>query len=291
MGISSNNTDLQSEMEKLELWKNNIDSLKDATPRKMHEATDNNKIEYCYTCGGHGFRDKDCPECGRKAHSLNLTKNKPLAQKLVTAVGELRIPNQYTGITWSYENLLDTHQELENNQMFVRWAKQLEKIHAFFEQGILPPRSALIIAPPQMSKVTFAYSCMQFAIAHELKVAPMLDSMEVKRLLVLAAERPTTRVCGVDYEEYINSDIVFITITKTTYREEAYAVIQEVLDKRSRRGLPTFFISRYDMKTLAKRDWEDTFTEIQDFRGTENPFKYPAIISFWSPKQTSTKGV
>lgn len=283
-------TEVQNELNKLDIWKTNLDLLKDVAPAKIPEALEEKKA-YCFTCGLHGFKDKDCPECGRKAHSLNIQKNKAISQKLVTCTGELKIPQQYIGITWSLETLIDTHTELENNNMFLRWAKQLEKIHVYFEQGILPPRSALIIAPPQMSKVTFAYSCMQFSLAHKLKVAPMLDSMEVKRLIVLAAERPTTKVCGIDYEDYINSDVVFITITKTTYREEAYAVIQEVLDKRSRRGLPTFFISRYDMKTMAKRDWEDSFTDIQDFRGTENPFKYPAILNFWLPKQTSTKGV
>lgn len=282
-------TEVQQELSKLEAWKNDLDFIEKVRPSKMLNVLEEKKA-FCFTCGCHGLKNKDCPECGRKAHSLNLSQNKPLAQKIIASVGELKIPKQYTGITWSLETLTDTHTALESNTIFLRWSKQLEKIHTYFEQGILPPRSALIIAPPQMSKVTFAYSCMQFALAHNLKVAPMLDSMEVKRLIVLAAERPTIKVCGVDYEDYINSDVVFITITKTTYREEAYAVIQEVLDKRSRRGLPTFFISRYDMKTMAKRDWEDTFTEIQDFRGTENPFKYPAILNFWLPKNTSTKG-
>lgn len=282
--------EIAKELEKMDEWKNSIEALKNSTTVKQ-QINAENKVSFCFSCGNHGFRDRDCAECGRKAHSLNLAQNKAVARKLVAEAGELKIPAQYTGITWNYEQLVDTHTALEENPMFLRWAKQLEKIQAYFEQGVLPPRSALIIAPPQMSKATFAYSCMQFAIAHGLKVAPMLDSMEVKRLLVLAAERPTVRVCGMDYEDYINSDVVFVTITKTTYREEAYAVIQEMLDKRSRRGLPTFFISRYDMKTLAKRDWEDTFTEIQDFRGTENPFKYPAIINFWLPKTTSTKGV
>ena len=282
--------EMQDELNKLDAWKNNIDVLKDSSPKQI-SAEQNDPKAFCCTCGCHGFKDRDCPECGRKAHSLNLVKNPTVARKIVTSVGELQIPQQYTGITWTFENLVDTHASLENNSMFLRWAKQLEKIHSYFEQGILPPRSALIIAPPQMSKVTFAYSCMQFALANNLTVAPMLDTMEIKRLIVLAAERPMTKVCGIDYESYINADVVFITVTKTTYREEAYAVIQEILDKRSRRGLPTFFISRYDMKTLAKRDWEDTFTEIQDFRGTENPFKYPAILNFWLPKSTSTKGV
>ncbi len=47
-----------------------------------------------------------------------------------------------------------------------------------------------------------------------LKVAPLLDNLEVKRLLVLAAEAPAEIVLGIPYEEYVNADVVFITITK-----------------------------------------------------------------------------
>ena len=126
---------------------------------------------------------------------------------------------------------------------------------------------------------------------HGFIVAPLLDSLEVKRLLVLAAERPQEIVLGIPYEEYVNADVVFITITKTTYRNSAYQIIQEMLDKRSRKGLPTFFLSRYNMATLSAWDSSKSFDYVKDYNNTENSLKYPAIINCWVRDDRATKGV
>lgn len=243
---------------------------------------------HCYTCGGHGFKDKICPECGLDIRKIKINS---VTQNVAVISKTLDIPLDYRGLTWSYEQLMDMCQMHCKNPVFQKWAKQLEKIHTFFAKGVIPTKSAIIIAPPATGKVTWAYSCMQLAAANGLCVAPLLDTQEVKRLIVLAAERPNQRVCNTTYEEYINSDVMFITVTKTPYREEAYSVIEEVLDKRSRRGLPTYFISRYNMKTMSKRDWEGNFTYVQDSNPNRNMIKYPVILQYSYINPNSTKGV
>lgn len=247
-------------------------------------------MAHCYTCGGHGFKSKDCPECGRKAISMNLHKEPEKAKTLITSAKNILIPQEYIGVEWSRSKMEHTHMEDMKDPMFKRFLDNLEKMHAIFASGKLSSKSAVIIAPPQYGKVTFAYSCMQFALLHNFKVASLLDTQEVKRLITLAAERPKEQYLGISYEDYINSDVVFITVTKTTYRNSAYQVIQEMLDKRSRRGLATFFISRYNLATLSLWDSTNTFGFIKDYNGTENSLKYPAILNYWRRQPNTTKG-
>ena len=247
------------------------------------------KREHCYTCGGHGFKDKVCPECGLNPHETS--KPKLTREQTIAQAKELQIPAIYENSDWKKEILLDTSLEHKNNANFIRWAEQLEKIHGMFVKGILPAKSAIVIAPPSTGKVTWAYSCMKYAKMNGLSVAPLLDSQEVKRLLVLSAERPRQVLFGITYEDYVASDVLFMTVTKTNYREEAYSIIEELLDKRSRRGLPTFIISRYSMQTMAKRDWEDNFVFVQDSNPARNFLKFPVIIPFNYVRAKSTKGV
>lgn len=246
-------------------------------------------MSHCCTCGGHGFPDKVCPECGRKP--VTKAKRKIIKKEKVVTKKCTIIPEPYSNVMWSSDVLRMNHQEESKSDMlFNRYVNQLERIFSLFYNKKIPAKSAIIIAPPQYSKVTFAYSCMQLALQNGFSVAPLYDSQEVKRIITLAADRPNQNY-EINYEDYVNSDVVFITITKTVYREEAYAVIEEMLDKRSRRGLPTFFISRYNLQTLSKRDWSGHFSFIKDVEGTENDLKYPAIISYWKSTSGASKGV
>lgn len=246
--------------------------------------------KHCYTCGGHGLKGRECPECGLKPNSMNLDKKPEEAKQLVVMAEKCLIPREYMGVEWNEERLRNTHKERANDQLFLRFVAQLDKIHNIFASGRIPNKSAILIAPPQHSKMVFAYSCMQNALMYGFKVAPLLDSQEVKRLITLASERPQEIVLGIPYEEYVGADVVFITITKTTYRNGAYQIIQEMLDKRSRKGLPTFFLSRYNMATLGAWDSSKTFGYLMDYNNTENSLKYPAVINCWCREKGATKG-
>jgi len=251
----------------------------------------NKETRVCFDCGGHGFPDKDCPTCGKKktGTSFNLIQNPETKKNLLITSKLKRIPDQYVGVSWNKEFLMTTHAELISNQYFLYVIDQLEKIHTLFANGRIPTKSAIIIAPPKFGKITFAYSCMQYASLKGFTVAPLLDTQEVKRLCTLAADRPSVdkqmkELLGVTYDEYVSADVVFVTIIKTVYREEAYMVIEDLLDKRSRKGLPTFFVSRYSLETMSKRDWGRSFDVIKssalDVNEVDNPLKYPVVIRF-----------
>ena len=45
-------------------------------------------------------------------------------------------------------------------------------------------------------------------------------------------------------------------------------------------GLPTFILSRYDIKSMSKWDYNNQFQHIIDFNGHENSLKYPVIIQY-----------
>lgn len=89
---------------------------------------------------------------------------------------------------------------------------QLEKINNIFVEKLLPQKSAFIIAPAGYSKMTFAYSCMQRALDAGFSVAPLLDTVELKRVLVLASENVHYKIDGrISYDDYIMADICFVT--------------------------------------------------------------------------------
>ena len=240
----------------------------------------------CFTCGGYyddRFKDEPCPECGRWGKGTPVATEIAEKKEDVIKVAEvLDIPREYQGIEWSRELLQRDHRDEMDNINFQRYCNQLEKIHELFGMGIVPNKSAFITAPPGYSKITWAYSCMQLAIARNHSVDWLLDTIEVKRLMVLASENPKYKLYNkVDYDQYMIADVCFITVTKTEYSQDSFKVIQEILDRRSRKGLATFILSRFDFKAVSRKDYLHHFDAIIDRNGNQNPLKYPAFITYW----------
>lgn len=236
---------------------------------------------YCFVCGGNGFNDKDCPSCNKIANnkSLNLDLREDTTE-FVAKIDSFGIPGKYRGIVWDAEMLKNTKQGKLNDHNFLRFAEQLQKINNLFVKGLLSPKSAIIIAPAGYSKMTFAYSCMQRALDNGFSVAPLLDTIELKRLLVLASENPIYKLYNtISYDEYLMSDVMFVTVTKMKQRSWAYEVIQEILDRRTRKGLSTFIISRYNLAEMSQRDYSNQFDALAS-AVSEDSFKYPAVILY-----------
>lgn len=250
---------------------------------------------YCFVCGGQydeRFIDKPCPECGKQyKKSANVMIEVKPSEEFVASLKELAVPDFYHGKIWNKERIKKDNQDIIGDKSFERYIQQLDRIHNIFMEGRLPNKSGIIIAPPRMSKVTWAYSCMQQALKHNYSVAWLLDTVEVKRLLVLAGDNPRYKLYDkVNYDEYIMSDVCFITVTKTEYRYDSYSTILEVIDRRARKGLSTFIISRYDLKQLSRRDYDRHFSAIKDFNGHDNDQKYPVIVQYWNMSRKERKG-
>lgn len=237
--------------------------------------------KWCFTCGNAGFADRVCPSCGRKPSSASFNfEEREDTQEFAEKIDAFGVPGNYRGICWSKEALMKYKTDLQSDYNFVRFAEQLEKIHSVFARGMISPKSAIIIAPADFSKMTFAYSCMQHALDHNLSVAPLLDTLELKRLLVLAAENPNYKMFKkISYDEYIMCDVCFITVTKLKQREYAYETIQEVIDRRTRKGLGTFIISRYDLSEISRRDYGSSFEAITSST-SQDTYKYPAVVMY-----------
>ena len=238
---------------------------------------------FCFTCGGEGFPDKVCPECGKEpARAVETTP-------VYLGNGTIDIPPQYRGVYWNSEHLeMDFRKKVPEkfgmsgatDYGFVQYVRQLDKIHGIFQEGKIPQKSAIIIAPAGYSKMTFAYSCMQMASNAGFSVAPMLDTLELKRLLILAADNVKYKLFDkLSYDDYIMSDVVFVTVSKTYARYDAFTIIQELLDKRGRRGLASFIISRWDLKDLTKD--MDTLIAYGSGKSSDRA-KYPVRI-FYKP--------
>lgn len=236
---------------------------------------------WCFKCGGKGFDDCECPSCGRKAlkGSLNLEMRDD-TEALVEKIDGFGVPSQYRGVVWDAEILKKSFREKENDLLFQKYVSQLEKVNSFFVRGILSPKSAMIIAPAGYSKMVFAYSCMQRALDKGFSVAPFLDTIELKRILTLAGENPGYKLYGkVEYDDYLTADVCFVTVTKLRQHEWAFEAIQELLDRRSRRGLSTFVISRFGLNEISKRDYSNQFDAIST-ANSEDSYKYPAVIKY-----------
>lgn len=244
-------------------------------------------MSHCFKCGGEGFPDKVCPSCGREPRRLNLTSlPEKSVVRFVESTRHIKIPEEYVGLEWSADVFWRNHSDKVNSdgskdRLLDHYVTQLQKIHDIFASGKLPGKGAIIVAPSTYSKVVWAYSCMQHALNNNYKVAPLLDTLEVHRIIVLGAENPKYKLYGeIDHDEYFMNDVMFITVTKTEYRKSSYSVIQEVLDRRSRKGFSTFVISRYPLEVLSQWDKTGNFMKIATHQLDENNKKVPAIITY-----------
>ena len=242
--------------------------------------------------------DKVCPECGhapagsdsKLSQMSSFSQVKANTETTLVEEGSAEIVQPaYKGIFWNRRILENDNTEKlpekfdiagrYNDRLFVRFLDQLTKIDGIFKEGGIPNKSVYIIAPPGYSKTVFAYSCMQHALANGYSVAPLIDTIELKRLLVLASEKLDYKLYGrFSYDDYMSSDVVFVTVTHTYYRYDAYSVLDELINRRARLGLATFILSRYSLKTLYK--WDSLKNS-----SSKDGRKYPSVVAYVEPRQ------
>lgn len=238
-------------------------------------------MEYCYECGGYG-KTGGCPKCGKDdSPTIDLEEVKQ-PEKFISKCEWNLIPQEYIGIEWQRQYLEVDHEAHLANPNFRAFLDQCEKFHNVFKNGKLVNKSVLFFAPPVFGKDFLAFSCMQYADKAGFRVAPFLDTTDVKRLLILGGENPKYKILGrIDYDKYLTSEVVFVTVTKTPYIEEAYETILELLSKRSRLGLPTYILSEYSEEELSKRHYNKfNRNKFSNVSVRINELKYPAVIGF-----------
>ena len=157
-----------------------------------------------------------------------------------------------------------------------------EKLHESFVNGNPIAKSVYLFAPPRFGKEYLVFSCMQLALSHGLSVAPYLDTIELKRLLVLGGENPKYKLYGkINYDDYMISDVVFVRVTNTSYIRDSYNNLLELISRRSRMGKATYIISELTLNELtvnANPYIANSWSEVSSVG--LNELKYPVVIGF-----------
>lgn len=247
-------------------------------------------IALCPRCGNKGLPG-GCPSCKRDSNKIVLNtvkERKAFIKKTKYAL----IPENYVGKLWNRQVLIDCHPELCNDVDFLQQTKILEDFYVIIkDKGIVPRASLFFSAPSQSSKWIFAYSCMQAALTHNLKVAPLLDNIEVQRFLYFSGQKPEYKLYGwLTYEDYIQSDILFVSITKLDCHTYAYTSISDLIARRARLGKPTFVISKWKIQEIAQDSRDSDYSLMIDNTGAGDRLKYPNFISFGNDKVEKKRG-
>lgn len=233
---------------------------------------------FCPYCGNEG-KEGGCEHCGRLKGKINLP-SKQAEQTFVHNAQWKLIPNEYIGVLWNKDALVNSHPERCTDGNFSAFATLLNRVVKTFRRGSVYPTSLFISAPSGFSKEIFAYTCMQYALKNEITVAPFLDSTSVERLLKMCARNPNYKIYNfIDYDSYITSMVCFVAITNLPEHSWSIDLIKELLDRRSRLGLPTYFISPYPLKELGESS-RLPFTSILDLSQKHLGARYPQVFDY-----------
>lgn len=233
---------------------------------------------WCYRCSNEGL-EGGCPECGRELVIGVRSVTRNIKSSDMT---ELHIPTFYKNNKWTTTQLRESYIELIDDISFNNYVNQLDKCYNIIKSGALPATSAIVSSPTGYSKTTWAYSCIMEAFTHGYKVVPLIDTTQLKRIMLSASEGVSKNSYhdGFHYNQYITSDLLFVSVTKGPEYVYAYEVIVSVLDIRSRLDKPTIFITDYTQRDLAALDYTKILERLINAKGNINPYKYPASICF-----------
>lgn len=242
----------------------------------------------CIKCGDLGIPG-GCPRCGKDSNKVrDILTTKHEKEKFIKNCSYKLIEEEYIGVDWDSTTLINSHPELEKDNLFIKFVMSLEKMHDLYAKGTIPRKSVFIYAPAKFSKCILAYSIMQHCISNNIEVAPFLDTIDVKRLLTLGADNPNYKYLGFSYDRYINSTVCIVSVTKLEKYTESLPVIQELISKRSRLGLPTIVLSRYNLEQISSDALDSDWTSLVETSSTANRLKYPVILSYNPIKESNS---
>lgn len=247
-------------------------------------------MTYCYKCGNRG-KEGGCPNCGKTPAQAVLDITIPGETIAKTKrYKEILIPEYYLTTIWSKEAFWKNHASQRTETALIRFIDQLEKVLQIFEAGTVPAKSAFIIAPNGYSKCIFAYTCMKLALNRGFTVAPLIDTTDLKRLFVSSTTKNDYRLYhNISMDDYILSDVVFITVVKSHMRYDAYLTVQDLIEKRLRFNKPTFIISEHSLEEISQWDAAKNYKNYLKATEGDNQLKYPVVLQYKEPSRSSAK--
>ena len=235
----------------------------------------------CFKCGDYGI-EGGCPKCGKDTNNMINLEAMTEVNAFADKCDESDIPHKFIGNLWN-KSLVEIDQEqYASNPSFKRFLSNCEKLHDSFMNGNPISTSLYLFSPPRFGKEYLVYSCMQLALNAGLKIAPYLDTIELKRLLILGGQNPNYKLYGkINYDDYMMADVVFVRVTNTSYVKDAYSILLELISRRSRLNRPTYIISELTLKELTKESNHFIANSWSDVSAVGlNKLKYPAVVGF-----------
>lgn len=213
----------------------------------------------CRDLGSYG----GCSDCGKDSSKIQV-HTQEFSQEILAK--DFNVPSYYINNVWDSDKLKKSLPDFKDHHAFQKYCSLLDDMYNIFKRGKFPIQSLLIVAPRLRGKQIFVYSCMQEAIKHGLTVGPYLDTSEIKRLNILSADRsysPHLNKLPYSIEDILEADILFVTVDLDNFHG-AYRTLDSLLSKRSRRGKPTYIVSRYPIEMISALDKDQEFFKIVD---------------------------
>lgn len=220
----------------------------------------------CHFCNDEG-KAGGCPRCG-------LTPRKSAGLKIMNLeIPTDIIPNVYQGRMW--ERPVGDDIPLK----FSQFDESLEKVYNQFLSGKIPQFSMFIASPPKTGKNTFAYSCMQTAIAQKFTVAPLLSTGDWRRVLKVSQMNPFYKLYGkYQWDDLVSRDVVFLFVDYSDDHNDDIPLLKSILDARAAFDKPTFIISDYRLNDLVPHWRKQNYLMIYSSDSKRDYLRYPVII-------------
>ena len=179
-------------------------------------------MKYCPMCGGSGV-DIDGNVCSCRVN----------VKSFYDMVSCLTVPEQYRGIQFNSVMVpRDVHES---------YARKLQNIYDEVATGKWLNHNVVIASPINHSKTILAYSCMELLFRQGSTVFPLMDLLEIKRVL-LDMDYGRAQLHDVENPEYIYTTPILFTKIPKIFDYSVVDIFATLLDRRVRRGLSTIFL-------------------------------------------------
>jgi len=232
----------------------------------------------CLICRDQG-RVEGCPSCGKVRDALAISAKVEVSRQ---ERNEMYVPKYYITNEWDESILRMDKENYVDDVSFNTYCTQLSKCIEILDTGAMLKTSAFVNAPVGYAKTTFAYNCILKCLENGYKMSPIIDTAKMRGMLTLDSERPTkpNSYQGFALEEYLDSDLLFLLVTRGPEYVYAYDTIIQVLDIRSRRGKPTIILSDRAARYLKVFDKDNNLQKILEGGNKVDKLKYAIPISF-----------
>lgn len=232
----------------------------------------------CKVCRDKG-RIGGCPSCGKQKGFLANEQDGNITRK---DLNDLSIPLHYYNNRWDKNILINDKYEYADDQHFMNYIQQLDTCYKIIDEGGLPKISALVCAPQVYGKTTWANNCLIRAKERGYKVPPIIDTMQIRRMSLLNTEKPNkdNKYLGYSFNQYIESDLMVLMVTRSSEFVYAYETIVNILDIRSRMSKPTLIISDRSLRELSSFDKNRQLLNLTNGGTNVDAYRYAVLIEF-----------